>query len=168
METLEKRGPGRPKTEQIDQVADQVADKTVDKKAEPKKKGTKPGWRPSSVLPQLKARDGFTARWCANDSGNIAKKLSEGWILMKPSDNRGVAIKSYDTPDSNSLASEIRFRDSIAMMIADEDKLSRQEYMREESKAATRQILQKTDEEFKRAGVQTYSAKGQSGRIVIE
>jgi len=159
METLEKRGPGRPKAEQTDQ--------TVDKKAEPKK-GTKPGWRPSSVLPQLKARHGFTARWCANDSGNITKKLSEGWILMKPSDNVGIPIKSYDTPDSNSLATEIRFRDSIAMMIADEDKLARQEYMREESQAATRQILQKTDEEFKRSGVQTYSPKGQSGRIVIE
>lgn len=162
METLEKRGPGRPKNDQTEST-----DQIVEKKAEPKK-GTRPGWRPSSVLPQLKARHGFTARWCSNDSGNIAKKLSEGWILMKPSDNIGTPIKSYDTPDSNSLGSEIRFRDSIAMMIADEDKLARQEYMREESKAATRQILQKTDEEFKRAGVQTYSPRGQSGRIVIE
>ena len=87
---------------------------------------------------------------------------------MKPSDNVGVPINSYDTPDSNSLATEIRFRDSIAMMIADEDKLSRQEYMRSESQAATQQILQKTDQEFKRAGVQTYHPKSQSGRIVIE
>lgn len=158
METIVKRG--RPAKADVDAVE-------IDKTAEPKK-GTKPGWRPSSVLPQLKARHGFTARWVNNDSGNIAKKLSEGWILMKPSDNVGIPIRSYDIPDTNSLASEIRYRDSIAMMISNEDKLERQEYIREENRAATRQILQKTDEEFKRAGVQTYSPKGQTGRIVIE
>lgn len=139
----------------------------IEKSAEPKK-GTKPGWRPSSVLPQLKAKNGFSARWVRNDSGNISKKLAEGWILMRPEDNVGIAIKAYDTPDANSLASEIRYRDSIAMMIADEDKVAREEFMKQESRAATRQILRNTDEEFKRAGVQTYSPKGQSGRIVIE
>lgn len=156
MESLDKRGPGRPKTEQ-----------TIERPAEPKK-GTRPGWKPSSVLPQLKARHGFTARWVANEPGNISKKLAESWILMKPSDNVGIPIKAYDTPDTNSVASEIRYRDSIAMMIADEDKKAREEYMREESRAATRQILKQTDEDFKRAGVQTYAPKGQSGRIVIE
>src|SRR5689334_13681340 len=107
METLEKRGPGRPKTEQ-----------KTDKPAEPKK-GTKPGWRPSSVLPQLKARSGFTARWVRNEPGNISKKMAEGWVLMKPEDNVGIAIRAIDTPDANPLANEIRYRESIAMMIAD-------------------------------------------------
>lgn len=156
MEMTEKRGPGRPKTEKL-----------VDKEAEPKK-GTRPGWRPSSVLPQLKARPGFTARWVRNDPGNISKKMAEGWILMKPDDNKGIPIRAYETPDANPLAGEIRYRDAIAMMIADEDKLARQEYIRDENRAATKQILQKSDEEFKRAGVQTYAPKGQSGRIVIE
>lgn len=157
MDTIVKRG--RP--------AQAANDVSIDKPAEPKK-GTKPGWKPSSVLPQLKARSGFTARWVANESGNITKKLSEGWILMKPNDNVGTPIKAYDTPDSNSLASEIRYRDSIAMMISNDDREARQKYMRDESRAAQKQILQKTDEDFKRSGVQTYTPKGQSGRIVIE
>lgn len=157
METIVKRG--RPAKAETDQ--------SVDKTAEPKK-GTKPGWKPSSVLPQLKARSGFTARWVGNESGNISKKLSEGWIVMKPEDNKGIPIKAYDTPDANPLANEIRYRDMIAMMIADEDKEARQEYMREENRAATRNILKDYDEKFKSHGVQTYAPKGQTGRIVIE
>lgn len=159
MEVNVKRSPGRPKSQDVEQTNDKIA--------EPKR-GTRPGWKPSSVLPQLKARHGFTARWVNNDPGNISKKLAENWILMKPADNIGIPIKAYDTPDANPLASEIRYRDMIAMMISNEDKKSRDEYMREESKAATKQILKQTDEEFKRAGVQTYAPKGQSGRIVIE
>jgi len=139
----------------------------TDKPAEPKK-GTKPGWRPSSVLPQLKARQGFTARWVSNEAGNIARKLAEGWILMKPSDNVGTPIRDLNTPDTNTLASEIRYRDSIAMMISHEDKAARQDYIREENRSATRQILRQTDEDLKRAGVQTYTPKGQAGRIVID
>lgn len=156
METIVKRGrPAKAETEQ-----------SIEKSAEPKK-GTRPGWKPASVLPQLKARPGFTARWVRNDSGNISKKRAEGWVIMKSDDNVGVQIDS-DTPDSNSLAGEIRYRDSIAMMIANDDKLARQEYMREEGRAAVKGILQKTDDELKSAGVQTYTPKGHSGRIVIE
>jgi len=156
METIVKRG--RPAKAVVDEI---------EKPAEPKK-GTRPGWRPSSVQPQLKARHGFTPRWVRNEPGNIAKKMAEGWILMTPKDNVGVEIRSADTPDANPLANEIRFRDSIAMMIANDDKQARDEYIREENRAATRQILQKSDEEFKRAGIQTYAPKGQTGRIVIE
>lgn len=154
METIVKRG--RPANSE-----------RQEQQAEPKK-GTKPGWRPSSVLPQLKAKQGYTARWVRNETGNISKKMAEGWILMKPSDNVGVPIKAYDTPDTNTLASEIRYRDSIAMMIADDDKEARAEYIKSENQAATRQILRQTDEDFRRAGVQTYTPKGQAGRIVIE
>lgn len=132
------------------------------------KRGTKPGWKPSSVLPQLKARNGFTAKWARNEPGNISKKLDEGWIVMKPGDNVGVPIRQHETPEANPLGTEVRYRDMIAMMIADEDKLAREEYYREENQAAKRQIMQKTDEAFKRAGVQTYTPKGMAGRIVIE
>lgn len=156
MEVNEKRGPGRPKV-----------DKTSDGQEEPKK-GTKPGWRPASVLPHLKARHGFTAKWVSNDPGNITKKMAEGWILMKPHDNVGIPIRAYETPEANPLANEIRFRDLIAMMISDEDKEARKEWLRDETRAAQQRILHKTDEEFRNAGVQTYSPKGQAGRIVIE
>lgn len=133
-----------------------------------KKKGTTPGWKPSSVLPNLKARHGFTARWVKNESANIYRKIEEGWVLMKAEDNIGIAIRQDNTPDANSLAGEIRYRDMIAMMLPDDKKLAREEYYSEENKSAKRSILNKTDEVFKRAGVQTYAPKEQSGRIVIE
>lgn len=133
-----------------------------------KKTGTRPGWKPASVLPQLKARPGFTARWVRNDSGNIQKKMVEGWVLMKPSDNVGVEILQANTPDSNALASEIRYRDSIAMMLPDELKQARTEHFRSEALDAQTQILRKSDEQFRSHGVQTYTPKGQAGRIVID
>lgn len=151
MEAIEKRGPGRQKDQPDD-----------------KKKGTKPGWKPASVNPQLKARSGFTARWVRNESGNIAKKLAEGWILMKPSDNVGIPIRAEETPDANPLASEIRYRDQIAMMISDEDKQARTEFHREENRRIQKQILRQTDEDLQKIGVSTYAPKGQAGRIVIE
>lgn len=157
METVVKRG--RPAKAEVEQT-------TIEKNAEPKK-GTKPGWKPSSVLPQLKARTGFTPRWVRNESGNIAKKLAEGWVVMRDSDNVGIPIRQ-DNPDTNSTANEIRFRDQIAMMIPDDLRQARAEYIREQNRDAQRQILEKTDETFKQFGVQSYAPKGQSGRIVIE
>lgn len=132
------------------------------------KRGTKPGWKPSSVLPNLKARHGFTAKWVHNEPANIYRKQSEGWIVMKSSDNTGTPIRQFETPDANPLGSEIRYRDMIAMMISDDDKKAREEYYREQNQSAQRQILHKSDMEFKRSGVQTYTPKGMSGRIVIE
>jgi len=157
METVVKRG--RPAKAEVE--------KMEDKTAEPKK-GTRPGWKPSSVLPQLKARSGFTARWVHNDSGNVTRKLSEGWVLMKPEDNKGAPIKAYETPDANPLASEIRYRDMIAMMLPDDLMEARKEWLRQENKSAQSQILRETDIQLKSAGVATYAPKGQAGRIVIE
>lgn len=132
------------------------------------KRGTRPGWQPASILPKLKARRGFTARWVRNDPGNIQRKMVEGWLLMKPSDNEGVAIIQAETPDTAPLASEIRYRDSIAMMLPDEDKKDRDEFYRNESRSVQQQVLSKTDEQFKSHGVATYTPKGQAGRIVID
>jgi len=54
------------------------------------------------------------------------------------------------------------------MMMPNDVKEARNEYLRAESDSARKQILREADEEFKRAGVQTYAPRGQSGRIVIE
>jgi hypothetical protein len=145
----------------------EMTEKKTTEKTGPKK-GTRPGWKPSSVLPNLKAKHGFTARWVRNESGNIAKKLSEGWVLMKPDDNVGIPITSFDTPDANKLATEIRYRDSIAMMLPDDVKSERDQYMRDQTRQAQKSILRDTDEKLKSAGVSTYTPKGQAGRIVIE
>ena len=134
----------------------------------PTKKGTRPGWKPASILPQLKARHGFTARWVRNDPGNIQRKMAEGWLLMKPEDNVGTPIIQAETPEANPLASEIRYRDSIAMMLPDEAKQDREEYYRNESRSVQQQVLSKSDEQFKSHGVTTYTPKGQAGRIVID
>lgn len=140
-----KRGPGRPaKTEQETEA----------------KKGTSPGWRPSSVLGTLKARPGFKARWVQNDPARIAKMKAEGWIVMKPTDNVG-GFESLSE-------SEIVYRDTIGMMLPNDKAEARSEYYRQELKETTKSILSKSDQEFKRAGVQTYAPKGQAGRIVID
>ncbi len=132
------------------------------------RKGTRPGWKPASVLPDLKAPKGFTARWVRNDPGNIQRKMAEGWLLMKPSDNQGVAILQATTPDANPLASEIRYRDAIGMMLPDDMKQAREEYMRDENRSRQEQVLSHSDEQFKSHGVATYAPKGQAGRIVID
>jgi hypothetical protein len=132
------------------------------------KRGTRPGWKPSSVLPQLKARSGFTARWMSNEPARIAAKMSEGWVIMKPSDNVGTPIRQLDNPDTNSLGSEVRYRDMVAMMLPDDVKRDRDDYHRDEREQAIRQVHKKSDEQFKQSGVQTYTPKGQAGRIVIE
>lgn len=130
--------------------------------------GTRPGWKPASVLPNLKAPAGFTARWVANDPGNVAKKMAEGWVLMEPKDNKGIKIRTTDVMAGNQMASEIRYRDSIAMMLPNESKAGRDEYMRKLNSEAVMSSLKETDAEFKKKGVQTYAPKGQAGRIVIE
>lgn len=133
------------------------------------KKGTRPGWRPADMLPNLKAKSGFTARWVANDPANIMRKRHEGWIVMKPSDNAGSHIESlgYAT-DSGTLASEIRYQNMIAMMLPDDMKKARDEYHRQRIDESTASILSESDEKMKRIGLKTYTPKGQSGRIVIE
>jgi len=132
------------------------------------KRATKPNWRPASKVATLKARHGFTARWVNSDPGEIAAKKSEGWILMKPEDNLGDYQPLEDVNDGKAIFNGIRFRDMIAMMLPDDMKEAREEYMRRENANAKELILNKTDEEAKRNGVQIYAAKGHSGRIVID
>lgn len=135
---------------------------------EVKKRGTPVGWRPASVLPRLVARNGFTAKWMRNDSGHIAAKQEEGWIIMKPSDNVGVEIRQDYINDANSLGTEIRFRDMIAMMLPDDLKQARSEHYKKEFQSAVAQPLRETDSALKHGKVRTYTPQGMAGRIVIE
>lgn len=140
----------------------------IDSKEDNVARGTTPGWKPSSLLGTLKARSGFTARWVSNDPARIAKMRSEGWVVMKPDDNKGSYEPVEDVTGSKSLSGEIRYRDMIAMMLPDALKQSRSEYFRNEIKETTGAILRQSDNEFKRSGVSTYTPKGMPGRIVIE
>lgn len=131
------------------------------------KEPTKPGFKPASRLGGLKAPQGYTARWVDADEGNIARKLEEGWIMMDQKDNqKDFGVK--DVNDTNSVDSKIKYRGMVAMMLPDDLRASRQEYYKAETARATQSIMKKADAESKNIGVQTYSPKGQSGRIVIE
>lgn len=149
------------KNEQTDATQEIVQEPVI-------KKGTKPGWKPAGQLPHLKAPSGFTAKWASSDPGKLTKLRAEGWIVMKPSDNKGDPIVHVDVNDGSSLHGELRYRDMVAVMLPRERKEAREEWLRNENKDAMRNILKQTDDTLKEHGVQTYSPNGQSGRIVIE
>jgi hypothetical protein len=160
---------GRPRKNPLseDQEQTQVqTDALPEQEIKPKKKGTKPGWRPAGQLPRLKAPRGFTAKWANPEK--LDKLRAEGWILMKPEDNKGQEILRTDVNDAGSLTGALRYRELVAIMLPNELKQSRDEWVRNENKEATKGILQETDEKLKEHGVQTYTPSGQDGRIVIE
>lgn len=132
----------------------------------PKKKGTRPGWRPAGQIPRLKAPKGFTPKWANPDK--LDKLRAEGWIIMRPEDNKGQEITKSDVNDAGSLTGALRYRELIAIMLPNELKEDRDEWLREENKQAVKGILNDTDEKIKELGVQTYTPTGQAGRIVIE
>ena len=133
---------------------------------QPKKKGTRPGWKPSGQLPKLKAPSGFTPKWCS--PAKLTERRSEGWVLMKPSDNKGEEIINIDVNDSGALTGALRYRDLVAIMLPKKLKEARDEWLKNENAEAMRGILKETDEKFKEGGASLYTPKGQSGRVVIE
>lgn len=128
---------------------------------------TKPGWKPAARMAGLKAPSGYTPRWVSEESDNIARKKEEGWIIMKPEDNKG-SFESKDVNDASQTDSRIRHRGMIAMMLPDKLKEARTEYYKGETNRATQMIMRDTDREAKKMGVETYKPKGASGRIIIE
>lgn len=128
-------------------------------------KGTPPGWKPSTQLPRLKAPHGWTAKW--SSPAKLTERLSEGWKIMTPDDNKGEKIVNVDVQDVSSLTGALRYRDLVAIMLPKELKQARDEWLRNENKEAMKGILRETDEKLKEGGVETYIPKGQSGRIVI-
>jgi hypothetical protein len=133
-----------------------------------KTKGTRPGWKPAGQLPKLKAPPGFTPKWASSDPGKLTKLRAEGWILMKPSDNKGEEILKVDVLDGSPIASELRYRDLVAVMLPNEMKAQRDEWLRNENREAMKNVLNQTDAKLEEIGVQTYSPKGQAGRIIID
>lgn len=130
-----------------------------------KKKGTPPGWKPASQLPKLKAPRGFIAKW-ANPT-KLTERLSEGWQIMKPDDNKGEQIVNIDVNDVGSLTGALRYRDLVAIMLPNELKEARDNWLRNENKEAMKGVLKETDEKLKEGGIETYTPKGQEGRVVI-
>lgn len=130
-----------------------------------KKKGTPPGWKPSNQLPKLKAPPGFVPKW--SSVSKLTERMSEGWKIMKPTDNRGEEIINVDVNDVGSLTGALRYRDLVAIMLPNELKEERDKWLRGENKEAMKGVLRETDEKLKEGGVETYTPKGQSGRIII-
>lgn len=130
-----------------------------------KKKGTPPGWKPSGQLPKLKAPPGFHCKW--SSVAKLTERMAEGWTIMTPDDNRGERIINIDVNDVASLTGALRYRDLVAIMLPKELKEARDLYVRNENKEAMKGVLRETDEKLKEGGVETYTPKGQDGRIVI-
>ncbi len=160
MEVEQAPRRGRPPREKIDMI------EQTEKNEAPK--ATRPGFKPASRLGYLKAPANFTARWVKNDPDNIARKKQEGWVVMKPEDNKGTSFERIDVSDPKETGNHIRYQDMIAMMLPNDIKKDREEYYRNETRHATRAILRESDAQFKQKGVQTYTPKGQQGRIVID
>lgn len=137
----------------------------VQEETKVKKKGTPPNWKPASQLPRLKAPKGWTAKW--SNPAKLTERLSEGWQIMKPSDNVGERILNVDVNDSGSLTGSLKYRDLVAIMLPEELKEARDIYIRNENKEAMKGVLKETDEKLKEGGVETYTPKGQEGRVVI-
>ena len=152
----------------MESETEEIPEKEEKPKTRRKRKATKPAWRPSSRLATLKARSGFTARWVSADPAEISKKRAEGWIIMKPSDNKGPEIEQTDISDGKALHDGIRYRDMIAMMLPDDLKEAREEYYKKENEQAMAGILDETDNKLGQIGAQTYKPKGASGRVTIE
>lgn len=132
-------------------------------------KATPVKWRPASKQALLKAKNGFTAKWVRNDPADIARYRSEGFIVMKPSDNvGGYAEAPADVNDGTAVSNQIRFRDCIAMMLPNELVEARKEFFRNENKEIMSSIMKKTDDDIKKTGGQTYTPRGMAGKIVID
>jgi hypothetical protein len=154
----------RPRKEQIEEI---MTEENIETKETVKKtKGTPPNWKPSGQLPNLKAPSGFTAKWC--NPAKLSERRSEGWQIMKPSDNKGAEIINIDVNDVGSLTGALRYRELVAIMLPKELKEARDNWLKNENLEATKTILKKTDKELAQHGVETYAPNGQSGRIVIE
>lgn len=130
-----------------------------------KKKGTPPNWKPSSQLPKLKAPAGYIAKWSA--PAKLTERLSEGWKIMKPDDNKGDAILNLDVNDVGSLTGALRYRDLVAIMLPKELKEARDIWLKNENAEAMKGVLKETDEKLKENGVETFTPTGQQGRVVI-
>jgi hypothetical protein len=159
-----------PESDVTEQAATQVQTETSPEvenvEIKLKKKGTRPGWRPAGQIPRLKAPKGFTPKWSNPDK--LDKLRAEGWILMKPEDNKGQAITKSDVNDVGSLTGALRYRELVAIMLPNELKEDRDEWLRNENQDAMKNILKQTDEQLQELGVQTYAPTGQAGRIVID
>lgn len=163
---------GRPRKNPLpegqEQAATQVQTETSTEVSTPKvkKKGTRPGWRPAGQLPRLKAPPGYTAKWANPEK--LDKLRAEGWEIMKPEDNKGQEILKVDVNDAGSLTGALRYRELVAIMLPNELKAERDEWVRSENKEAVKGIFAETDEKLKEHGVESYVPTGQAGRIVIE
>jgi len=130
-----------------------------------KKKGTPPGWKPAGQLPKLKAPPGFIPKWSAVHK--LTERKAEGWIVMKEKDNHGEPIVTMDVNDVGSLTDALRYRDLVAIMLPKALKQERDEWHKSENREAMKGVLKEADTKLKEGGVETYTPKGQSGRVII-
>lgn len=113
-------------------------------------------WKPASRIdiPEELKIPGFRYRSCNTmQTGNIQKKLAEGWIVDKELSKKMEHVATVD--DGKKLDGTTRFRELIVMRMPEEMAKSRDEYYAKRTIDPKRQAK----DELKKVGIQTYEPK---------
>lgn len=116
------------------------------KRQNPETKVVKPvRWRPSSRMGGFNAPEGYRTRWCEDTPENIAKKESEGWVLLdktKFPNLSGTTNYEKQVTDSEGLSrTYLKRNELVAMVLPEEIARERDEYYRQETENRTQQAL---------------------------
>ena len=132
-----------------------ITEATQEVAQKPKHRVTAP-WKPASRIdiPEELKIPGFRYRACNTmQTGNIQKKLSEGWIVDKELSKKMEHVATID--DGKKLDGTTRFRELIVMRMPEEVAKQRDEYYAKRTNDPKKQAK----DELRKYGVQTYEPK---------
>lgn len=129
------------------------------------KKG-KPTWKPAAMLDVAEKVPGFRLRWASNDSLNLQRKQSEGWVFA--TEITGVDAK-HDHPektgDGHSMTGVTEYRDLVLMALPDDLAEARDAYFIEKTDLQTRDLKRNLEKDLANEDGKSASIHG---KIVIE
>lgn len=119
--------------------------KSVIKRQNPDSKPKKAiKWKPASRLGTLKGPEGYRLRWCSDTPDNIARKKSEGWVILDKTKFPDLENSDYDhqVTDSSGLTKSVLKRNElVAMVMPEETALERTAYYEQETANRTQDAL---------------------------
>ena len=125
-------------------------------------------WKPSHHLPVKNVPNGYRAKWCWDDPGNIARLEVEGW--KHPSEvGMGADVTRTDRrgieDGKNLTVSEIKYRELRLMYLPEEMAQSRAEYIEAKTKQNTMSMKNSLQTELNKGSDKPVNAQG---KIVID
>lgn len=111
-------------------------------------------WQPGSRIPSFTPPKGYRARWVRNDTGNISKKLQEGWEVYNATNNPSVALShTGDRLEAGTQGtSELRINELVAMVIPEDVAVLRDEHYESLRKDQMRATVRGRDARERLAG----------------